>query len=210
MVQVCIKPRNASRQSRPASLWVPPLLDTPNVLSAMMSAEPASQVAAWGYPGNAPSSCCHRRPSGRRKSSPALPSCPKAAAASISKLRRHAMFAEDFEGRVLPFDMGRGRFPMRSLRSPSRRAGTPGRHHRSHDRRCRARAGREAWSTRNVGDFEECGVEIVNPWAARPWRKSASEKEHEFAEPLERGGDGTDAHVRRPGDRRVARVELRY
>lgn len=75
-----------------------------------------------------------------------------------------AMFIEDFADRVLPFDTvaavaNAGTFAVR------RRAGRPmatvglmvASIARSHDANV---------VTRNVADFQDCGVDIVNPWAA--------------------------------------------
>lgn len=72
------------------------------------------------------------------------------------------MFDEDFEGRVLPFDSEAARIYVR-LASARRRAGFP---ISFADAQIAAitlsRGGRLA--TRNVRDFAECGIEIVNPW----------------------------------------------
>jgi toxin FitB len=57
----------------------------------------------------------------------------------------HAMFQEDFDGRVLPFD----------------------------DRLAAACATIFAVRSRNVGDFEECGVVIIDPWSIWPLRPVA-------------------------------------
>jgi predicted nucleic acid-binding protein len=73
-----------------------------------------------------------------------------------------AAFAEDFAGRVLPFDEDAARaFPEISVR---RRA--QGRPIADFDAQIAAIArSRDATlATRNTADFEGCGIRLVNPW----------------------------------------------
>lgn len=73
------------------------------------------------------------------------------------------MFEEDFAGRVLPFDGAAAR-AYAALAAGRQRAGRP-------ISQFDAQIAAIAWSrgaavaTRNVGDFEGCGVEILNPWS---------------------------------------------
>lgn len=76
----------------------------------------------------------------------------------------NAVFAIDFEGRVLPF--GRDAASSYALIAAERRAA--GRPISRADaqiaaiaRRIRARV-----ATRNVADFADCGVELIDPWNA--------------------------------------------
>jgi len=135
------------------------LLDT-NVLSAMMSARPAPEVAAWLL--DRPSdelftaAVCQAEilagievlPAGRRRSE---------LAASA-----RAMFTDDFEGRVLPFDMDAGA-AYAELFAARRTAGRPT---ATIDLMIGAiaRARGAAVVTRNVADFQECGLSVINPW----------------------------------------------
>jgi hypothetical protein len=137
------------------------LLDT-NILSTMMSADTVPQVAAWisGQPAELlfTATVCQAEilsglaimPDGRRRSN-------LAAAA-------RAMFAEDFEGRVLPFDMSAAA-AYADMFAARRRAGRPV---TMADLMIAAVARCHGASvvTRNVADFDECGVVIVNPWDA--------------------------------------------
>ena len=73
-----------------------------------------------------------------------------------------AMFVEDFEGRVLPFDTDAA-VAYADIFAARRRAGRPA---ATVDLMIAAVARTRGASvvTRNVADFEECGVAIVNPW----------------------------------------------
>jgi predicted nucleic acid-binding protein len=137
------------------------VLDT-NILSAMMSAAPAREVAAWvsGQPTELlfTATICQTEilsglaimPEGRRR-------LDLVAAA-------RSMFAEDFEGRVLPFDMDAAA-AYADIFAARGRVGRPA---ATVDLMVAAVARSQGASvvTRNVADFEECGVAIVNPWAA--------------------------------------------
>ena len=74
------------------------------------------------------------------------------------------MFAEDFEGRILPFDLDAAAAYV-DIFAARRRMG---RHAVTVDLMIAAVARSQGASvvTCNVADFEECGVAIVNPWAA--------------------------------------------
>lgn len=73
-----------------------------------------------------------------------------------------AMFAEDFAGRILPFDKDAARaFPEIAVgRRPQ------GRPIAEFDAQIAAiaRSRRAILATRNTADFEGCGVRLVNPW----------------------------------------------
>ena len=75
-----------------------------------------------------------------------------------------ATFAEDFGGRVLPFDEQSARAYATiaaGRRSQGRRMAEP-------DGQIAgiARAHNAVLATRNTNDFEGCGVKLVNPWRA--------------------------------------------
>ena len=74
-----------------------------------------------------------------------------------------AMFSEDFEGRVLPFDSAAvaAHVDIVSLR---RASGHP---ISQFDAQIAAIARQNGakLATRNVDDFENCGISVVNPWA---------------------------------------------
>jgi predicted nucleic acid-binding protein len=73
-----------------------------------------------------------------------------------------AMIAEDFAGRVLPFDSAAAR-AYAGIVAGRRTAGLAVR-----EADCQiaaiARAAGAAVATRNVGDFRETGVRVLNPW----------------------------------------------
>ncbi|MGA2878107.1 MAG: type II toxin-antitoxin system VapC family toxin [Bryobacteraceae bacterium] len=74
------------------------------------------------------------------------------------------IFAEDFQGRILPFD-------QESAREFARIAGSrkaAGRPISQLDAMIAgiARSRSAALATRNTGDFEHCGIRLINPWIA--------------------------------------------
>ena len=73
------------------------------------------------------------------------------------------MFIEDFEERVLPFDAGVAQ-DYADMYAARRRTGRPA---ATLDVMIAAvaRAHGASVVTRNVADFENCGVQIINPWA---------------------------------------------
>ncbi|WP_342629202.1 type II toxin-antitoxin system VapC family toxin [Nguyenibacter vanlangensis] len=73
-----------------------------------------------------------------------------------------AMFDEDFSGRILPFD-GDAAHAYADIASERRRAGEP---ISQFDAQIAAvtRSRGAALATRNIRDFIECGITLVNPW----------------------------------------------
>ncbi len=136
------------------------VLDT-NILSAMMSLRPSPEVAAWvdGQPEDLLFTTCISEaeilsglaimPDGRRRRDL------EAAAA--------AMFSEDFEGRVLPFDM-EAATAYADIFAARRRGG---RFTATLDLMIAsvARFHRASVVTRDTSGFEDCGLALINPWA---------------------------------------------
>jgi predicted nucleic acid-binding protein len=137
------------------------LLDT-NVISELMRPNPAPSVADWLAP-QPPASLYTTSitqaeilhgilllPSGKRRSN------------LLSAAQ--AMFAEDFADRILGFgsDSAVRYAEIASVRS---RAGRPISHFDAQIAAI-ARASGARVATRNVADFEGCGVDVVNPWDA--------------------------------------------
>ncbi len=138
------------------------LLDT-NVLSELMRPMPDNAVEAWiGL--QPPASLfistiteaelrygAALMPNGRRRDT---------VAAAIE-----GMMMEDFHGRILAFDSAAAIFYAQI--AANRRAG--GRPITPFDAQIAAiaRSRGATLATRNVADFEGCGVEIVNPWSVR-------------------------------------------
>lgn len=135
------------------------VLDT-NILSAMMVESPALEVVTFvsGQPAELlfTTTICQAEilsgiailPEGRRRRG------------LLAAAR--AMFRDDFDGRVLPFDT-EAAVAYADLFAACRRAGHPA---ASVDLMIAAvAASRDAIVvTRNAVDFEACGVAIINPW----------------------------------------------
>lgn len=135
------------------------LLDT-NVLSEVLRARPDSAVLAWvaSQPANGlfVSAVTQAEmmlgarllPAGKRR----------------QKLEQalEAMFREDFGGRILSFDSG-CTTGYAAVVAARRRAGTP---ISQFDAQIAAIAlhHRLGLATRNVSDFEGCGLALINPW----------------------------------------------
>lgn len=75
-----------------------------------------------------------------------------------------AMLTEDFVGRILPFDSAAA-LAFAAIAASRRQAGKP---ISQFDAQIAAiaRSRGAVLATRNVADFAECGVEIINPWTA--------------------------------------------
>lgn len=137
------------------------VLDT-NVLSEVMRAAPAEPVLAWftRQPAAALYTTAvtqaeilhgiHRLPAGKKRT----------ALANAAE----TMFAEDLRDRVLSFDPAAAR-AYAVIVTARERAGLP---ITSFDAQIAAiaRVARAAVATRNVQDFDRCGVAVVNPWTA--------------------------------------------
>ena len=141
------------------------LLDT-NVLSAMMTARPAPEVATW----------VSGQPVERLFTTAVCQAEILAGIAILPDRRRRiglaaaaqAMFMEDFMGRVLPFDADAAAAytEMFALR---RRAGRPA---VTIDLMIAATAQSRGACivSRNVADFTDCGVAVIDPWTVQPPR----------------------------------------
>lgn len=137
------------------------VLDT-NVLSALSSVRPAPAVAAWfraRRPNDLFTTTINQAellaglaamPLGRRR-------------ASLFDFAR-ALFTEDFAGRILNFDTPAA-IEYADIYAARRRAGRP---QSMADTMIAAiaRAHQATLVTRNVRDFDGCGVDVVNPWDA--------------------------------------------
>jgi toxin FitB len=72
------------------------------------------------------------------------------------------IFAHDFQGRILPFDHDAAR-EFASILASRKAAGRPMSHFDAMIAAI-ARARRATLATHNTGDFEHCGIRLVNPW----------------------------------------------
>jgi toxin FitB len=74
-----------------------------------------------------------------------------------------AMLAEDFAGRILPFDRAAAA-AYAPIAAGRRRSGRPISQADAQIAAIAASRG-AAIATRNVSDFAECGISVLNPWA---------------------------------------------
>ena len=74
------------------------------------------------------------------------------------------MFAEDFGGRVFSFESDAARF-FSKIASHRRAIGKPISHADAQIAAI-ARLRNASLATRNIADFDDCGVDLVNPWDA--------------------------------------------
>ncbi len=137
------------------------LLDT-NILSELMKPTPAESVVRWmaGQPARSLYTTSITQaeilhgvmllPSGRRR--------------DAFEAAADAMFREDFGGRILPFGSDAAG-PYARIAVERRRAGRP---ISQFDAQIAAiaRSTGATIATRNVTDFDGCGVKIVDPWEA--------------------------------------------
>ncbi|TNC63111.1 type II toxin-antitoxin system VapC family toxin [Rubellimicrobium roseum] len=79
-------------------------------------------------------------------------------------LALEAVLAEDFAGRVLPFEGGAAARAYAAIQAERREAGRPIAMADAMIAAIARSRGMQV-ATRNTGDFEETGVELVNPWA---------------------------------------------
>lgn len=137
------------------------LLDT-NVVSELMKPVPADRVKRWTASQPPPSLYTTRitqaeilhgimlLPAGRRHTS--------------LEAAAEAMFAEDFNGRVLAFGSDAARLYAR-IAADRRRAGRPISQFDAQIAAIAPSTG-AAIATRNVVDYDGCGIRIINPWEA--------------------------------------------
>jgi len=87
---------------------------------------------------------------------------PRGARRDALEAAADAMFAEEFEGRVLPFGSEAAR-PYAEIAADRRRAGRP---ISQFDAQIAAiaRVAEATIATRSVADFAGCGARLVNPW----------------------------------------------
>jgi len=136
------------------------VLDT-NVVSELMRASPAENVFDWvaGQPAQSLYITSISRaeivhgilllPAGRRR--------------SAIQAAAESMFSVEFGGRILPFEASAAR-AYAKIAVDRRHAGRP---ISSFDAQIAAIAlvARATLATRNVSDFEGCGLKLMNPWS---------------------------------------------
>ena len=135
------------------------VLDT-NVLSEMMRPEPDSTVAAWISA--RPASSLFTTTVTQAEILYGLRLLPLGRRRAGLETAASEMFATDFAGRVLPFDQAAAQ-AYAEIAVTRHRSGRP---ITQFDAQIAAIArSRDAGvATRNVADFEDCGIGVIDPW----------------------------------------------
>jgi predicted nucleic acid-binding protein len=137
------------------------VLDT-NVLSELMKATPADSVMRWVALQPATSLYTTSITQAEILHGVMLLSAGKRR--NAFEAATQSMFNEDFAGRILPFGSDAAAAYAR-IAAARRRAGHPISHFDAQIAAIAHSAG-AAVSTRNVSDFDGCGVKVINPWEA--------------------------------------------
>jgi len=137
------------------------IVDT-NVLSELMRASPAEPVVRWMAA--QPARAVYTTTITQAEILYGILALPAGKKRDAIRAAAEAMFATEFEGRILSFDAGAATAYARTA-ADRRRAGKPISHF---DAQIAAIAVNEKaeLATRNVADFEGCGIRVVNPWIA--------------------------------------------
>jgi toxin FitB len=135
------------------------VLDT-NILSAMMRLQLEPEVAAWISA--QPVGLLFTTSLSQAEILSGLAIIPNGRRRRDLEAAAHIMFVEDFEGRVLPFDM-KAAAAYADIFAARKRAGRPA---STIDLMIASVARSHGGSivTRDTGGFEECGVPLINPW----------------------------------------------
>jgi len=136
------------------------VLDT-NVLSELMSPRPAKAVTRWVS--RRPASLLYSTTVTRAEILYGVLLLPSGRRRKTIEALAEAMFEQDLAGRVLGFDNEAAR-AYAEIAVSRRRAGRPISHFDAQIAGI-ARASGAAVATRNVTDFDGCGIEVVDPWS---------------------------------------------
>jgi hypothetical protein len=135
------------------------LLDT-NVVSELMRAEPAQTVLGWFGQHDATDLFISAVTEAELRTGVAI--LPDGRRRDRLQLAIDAMINQDFQGRVLPFDSLAAK-AYAEIAAQRRAAGRP-----IAEADCQiaaiARATNAPVATRNVKDFDGCGIRLINPW----------------------------------------------
>lgn len=137
------------------------VLDT-NVLSELMRSAPAEIVMRWVAA--QPLASLYTTSITQAEILHGIMLLPAGRRRNALETTAEAMFGEDFRGRVLPFG-SKEAHPYARIAVERRRAGRP---ISNFDAQIAAiaRSAGAAIATRNVADYDACGVEVINPWDA--------------------------------------------
>lgn len=137
------------------------VLDT-NVLSELMRAAPNAAVVRWTA--TQPAASLYTTSITQAEILLGIMLLPAGRKRSAIETAAEAMFSEDFNGRILPFGSDAAREYARIV-AARRRLGRP---ISAFDAQIAAIARSTASSiaTRNVSDYADCGVTLIDPWRA--------------------------------------------
>lgn len=135
------------------------VLDT-NVVSELMKPSPSATVTGWIV--RQPASALYTTSVTQAEILHGVLLLPVGKRRAALEAAAEAMFDEDFAGRVLPFG-GEAARVYAQIAAHRRRSGKPISHFDAQIAAI-ARSARAAVATRNVSDYEECGVKVLNPW----------------------------------------------
>ena len=137
------------------------VLDT-NVLSELMKPAPIERVVRWMAA--QPATSLYTTTVTQAEILHGVMLLPAGRRRNAVEAAAEAMFKEEFAGRVLSFGSDAARLYAR-IAAERRRAGRPISHF---DAQIAAitRATGAAVATRNVADYDGCGVKVINPWEA--------------------------------------------
>ena len=135
------------------------ILDT-NVVSELMKAAPAERVLGWIAA--QPASALYTTSITEAEILHGLALLPAGKRRNALESAAEAMLSEDFAGRILPFGSDAAHAYAR-IAADRRRAGRPISHFDAQIAAI-ARSAGAAIATRNVTDYDRCGVKILNPW----------------------------------------------
>lgn len=137
------------------------LLDT-NVLSELMKPAPAENVVRWMAA--QPATSLYTTSITQAEILHGVMLLPPGRRRNAIEAAAEAMFKDEFGGRILPFGSDAAR-PYARIAAERRRAGRPVSHFDAQIAAIAGSAG-AAIATRNVADYDKCGVEIIDPWEA--------------------------------------------
>lgn len=135
------------------------VLDT-NIVSELMKSAPAAAVAAWIA--DQPATSLYTTSVTQAEILHGIMLLPSGKRRSALEAAAEAMFEADFGGRVLPFASEAAR-AYAQIAAQRRRSGRP---ISQFDAQIAAiaSASRASVATRNVADYEGCGIKVLNPW----------------------------------------------
>ena len=137
------------------------VLDT-NVVSELMKPAPAESVTRWVA--DQPATSLYTTSVTQAEILHGILLLPAGKRRNALEAAAEAMFREEFGGRILGFGADAAR-PYAQIAVERRRAGRPISHFDAQIAAV-ARSAGAAITTRNVADYEGCGVKVLNPWEA--------------------------------------------